>query len=122
MVLGLTALPLASAQADEALLRHNCGACHADPANPEAPLSRISEQRKSPEGWEMTLHRMQVVHGVQFSDPAGKAEASGVLFQLVKYLSDTRGLAPAETAGFRYTLERRHNTVDVPADAEYAVM
>ena len=122
MVLGLTALPLASALADETLLRHNCGACHADPANPEAPLSRISEQRKSPEGWEMTLHRMQVVHGVQLSDPAGKADASGVLFQLVKYLSDTRGLAPAETAGLRYTLERRHNTVDVPADAEYAVM
>ena len=120
IMLLLALAPLA--QASESLLRHNCGACHADPANAEAPLSRISEQRKSPEGWEMTLHRMQTVHGVQLSDPEGKADAAGVLFQLVKYLSDTRGLAPAETAGFRYTLERRHNTVDVPEDAEYAVM
>ncbi len=120
--LWLALVPFLPAQANEALLRHNCGACHGDPANPEAPLSRISEQRKSPEGWEMTLQRMQTVHGVQFSDPEGKADASGVLFQLVKHLSDTHGLAPAETAGFRYTLERRHNTVDVPEDAEYAVM
>ena len=67
----LALVPLLPAQANEALLRHNCGACHGDPANPEAPLSRISEQRKSPEGWEMTLQRMQTVHGVQFSDPDG---------------------------------------------------
>ena len=118
----LALMPFLPAQANEALLRHNCGACHADPANPEAPLSRISEQRKSPEGWEMTLHRMQTIHGVQLSDPDGKSDSAGVLFQLLKYLSDTHGLAPAETVGLRYTLERRHNTVDIPEDAEYAVM
>ncbi len=118
----LALVPFLPAQANEALLRHNCGACHGDPANPEAPLSRISEQRKSPEGWEMTLHRMQTIHGVQLSDPEGKSDSAGVLFQLVKYLSDTHGIAPAETAGLRYTLERRHNAVDIPEDAEYAVM
>ncbi len=118
----LALMPFLPAQANEALLRHNCGACHADPANPEAPLSRISEQRKSPEGWEMTLHRMQTIHGVQLSDPDGKSDSAGVLFQLLKHLSDTHGLAPAETVGLRYTLERRHNTVDIPEDAEYAVM
>lgn len=120
--LGLGLALVSAAHASESLLRHNCGACHADPANPEASLSRISEQRKTPEGWEMTLQRMQSIHGVQLSDPAGKAEAGEVLAQLVKHLADTRGLAPAETVGLRYTLERRHNTVDIPDDAEYTVM
>ncbi|MFM7275861.1 MAG: quinohemoprotein amine dehydrogenase subunit alpha [Gammaproteobacteria bacterium] len=120
LTLGLL-LPVVAvaAGADDALLRHNCGACHADPANPEAPLSRIEGQRKSPEGWEMTLTRMQVVHKAVFSDPAGELDANAVFAKMLKQLSDTRGLAPRETIAYRYSMERRHNTVDVPGDAEF---
>ena len=32
--------------------------------------------------------------------------------RLIKYLADTRGLAPAETAGWRYLLEHDNNRVE----------
>ncbi|MGB2131142.1 MAG: quinohemoprotein amine dehydrogenase subunit alpha, partial [Marinobacterium sp.] len=64
--------------------------------------SRISHQRKSPEGWLMTIARMQVMHGLKISDEDRRT--------LVKYLSDRQGLAPSETEGARYALERRLNT------------
>jgi quinohemoprotein amine dehydrogenase len=105
------------------LLQTNCAACHADPAKPDAPLSRMGEQRKTPEGWEMTLRRMQLLHKVPFADPANTAATpDAVLARLVRHFADTQGIAPAESASYRFILERRHNTIDVPADAEYAVM
>ena len=85
----------------KALLQTKCQACHIET---DAGLSRISQQRKSPEGWLMSIARMQVVHGIPVTNDERRT--------LVKYLSDTQGLAPSETEGVRYALERRLNTVE----------
>jgi hypothetical protein len=52
----------------------------------------------------MSIARMQTMHGLQISDDDRRT--------LVKYLADTQGLAPSETDGVRYALERRLNTVE----------
>jgi len=86
----------------QTILKETCQGCH----TPEADnaLSRISHQRKTPEGWLMSIARMQTMHGLQISDEDRRT--------LVKYLADTQGLAPSETDGVRYALERRLNTVE----------
>lgn len=105
---GFMAVP---ATADEALLADNCGACHA--ADADGQLSRIAGQRKSPEGWLMTIVRMRVVHGIEMTDSAQA--------DLVTYLSETNGLAPSETEGYRYILERDPSIIEEPP-AELAEM
>lgn len=77
-----------------------CVACHITEGDKQ--WSRISHQRKTPEGWLMTIGRMQTMHGLDIS-----AEETRTV---VKYLADRQGLAPSETEGFRYALERRMNT------------
>jgi quinohemoprotein amine dehydrogenase alpha subunit len=98
----LHAPPSLAARDAQAILRETCQGCH----TPEAGggLSRISHQRKTPEGWLMSIARMQVMHGLQIGDDDRRT--------LVKYLADTQGLAPSETEGVRYALERRLNTVE----------
>lgn len=99
----LLLMPLpAAAQDGPALLDANCGGCHA--ADDTGALSRISGQRKTPEGWLMTIVRMRLFHGLEVTP-----EVQG---QLVHYLSQTQGLAPAETAGYRYILEREPSVVE----------
>lgn len=96
---------LAQAQAAEnaeAILATKCTQCHTPQG--EGALSRISHQRKTPEGWLMSIARMQVMHGLQISDDERRT--------LVKYLADKQGLAPSETEGVRYAMERRLNTVE----------
>jgi quinohemoprotein amine dehydrogenase len=93
---GLMAASGAARAADgEAILNARCGACHTEE---EGGLSRIRGQRKTPEGWLMTIVRMGIMHGVEV--PADEQRA------LVKYLADTQGLAPSEAAPYRYMLER----------------
>ena len=94
--------PTLAARDAPSILRETCQGCH----TPEADngLSRISHQRKTPEGWLMSIARMQTMHGLQISDDDRRT--------LVKYLADTQGLAPSETDGVRYALERRLNTVE----------
>ncbi|WP_095147283.1 quinohemoprotein amine dehydrogenase subunit alpha [Pseudomonas sp. Irchel s3b6] len=94
--------PSLAARDAQTILKETCQGCH----TPEADnaLSRISHQRKTPEGWLMSIARMQVMHGLQISDEDRRT--------LVKYLADTQGLAPSETDGVRYALERRLNTVE----------
>lgn len=89
------------ARADEALVDAACGQCHAAEA---AGPTRISGQRKTPEGWLMTIVRMRVAHGLDVSAADQAA--------LVTYLSDTRGLAPSETVGWRYALEKDPDVVE----------
>lgn len=88
-----------SASAQE-LLATRCAACHQ--AEGDDKYSRISYQRKTPEGWLMTIGRMQTAHKVQLTDEERRT--------LIKYLADKQGMAPSETAGYRYALERRLNT------------
>ncbi|WP_245706308.1 quinohemoprotein amine dehydrogenase subunit alpha [Ruegeria marina] len=89
------------AHADAQLLKKTCGSCHSETDN---QLSRISGQRKSPEGWMMTIVRMQHQHGLQVSVEDRRA--------IVQFLADTQGLAPAEAAPFRYALEKDPNHVE----------
>jgi len=95
----------AQAQAQEPganLLQTKCMGCHLPEGNDT--YSRISHQRKTPEGWLMSIGRMQVMHGLKISDEDRRT--------LVKYLADRQGLAPSETEGVRYAMERRLNTVE----------
>ncbi len=105
----------APSQAGEALgakvLEETCSRCHA--ALPSGGFERISEERKTPEGWELTISRMERFDHVTVS----AAQEAAV----VKWLADRQGLAPAEAAPFRYALERRP-VVESPDDTDLAGM
>ncbi len=92
------------AQDAEQILRDRCLGCHSETGNGQASLSRINEERKTPEGWEMSISRMQSLRGVKISANEKR--------QLIKYLADTQGLAPTETTGVRYVLEQDRNVVE----------
>ncbi len=92
------------------ILNARCGSCH---TQEDGGLSRVAEQRKTPEGWLMTIVRMGIMHGVEVSAEERRA--------LVKYLSDTQGLAPAETEPYRYILEKRPGAIEDFPD-EYGLM
>ena len=77
-----------------------CGACHQADAN--GNLSRISSIRATPEGWEEAMKRMVRLNGLQLSPDDAR--------HILKYLSDSHGLAPEEAAPIQYFVERR--TVD----------
>ena len=96
----------ADAQMTTSDLFTKCVGCHAPK---DGVLDVVTEQRKTPEGWEMTLFRMVRTYGAQLQPDEVRT--------LVKYLSDRYGLAPAEVEPFRYMLEKRNTKVvqhDVP--------
>ena len=92
-----------AAGADASAVRAHCSGCHRE--STPGHFDRISDMRKTPEGWEMTLFRMHQVHGVSLEG----AERDAVL----RYLSEVGGLAPAEAAPARFALERRPNMPDL---------
>lgn len=115
--IAIAGIACASAQAAprdaKTIINQVCGSCHvADPGKEN--WSRISQQRKTPEGWLMTIGRMQNQFGISISDEDRRT--------VVKHLADTRGLAPAETDGVRYALERRMNTVETLGSKQYQEM
>ncbi len=107
----LVSLPAALAATGEELLTSKCSACH---ARSDDGLERVKDSRRTPEGWDMTLIRMMLIHGVKY----GEGERAA----LVKHLADTRGLAPSETASWRYVLERTPGVVEEPEDGAVAEM
>jgi quinohemoprotein amine dehydrogenase len=107
LVLFATGSTLAAAPA---LLVQKCGGCHAG----KEKLERISNIRKSPEGWDMTIVRMGIWHKVQVTRAERKA--------LVKYLGDTQGLAPEESAPYRALIERQPNLIDVAPSEDLGQM
>ena len=111
LFLGNVAVAAPLAPEGEALLDAKCSSCHV--RSPVDGLFRIDHIRKTPEGWSMTLWRMRQWHGLQVSDDEER--------DLIKYLADTRGLAPVETSQYRYALERR-TLVEAPDDADIAVL
>jgi len=112
MLASLMTAPLSAApQSGAQLLQERCTSCHSPAA--DGGLSRISEQRKTPEGWMTTLNRMQSQRGLRLSVDERRT--------LIKYLADQQGLAPAETSGKRYLLEQTPNVLD-DTPAEYAEM
>ncbi len=86
----------------EAIDTH-CSSCHQVQNGPHS-WSRISQQRKSPEGWDMTVARMQIMHGLELPPEARR--------EIVKHLADTQGLAPEESSPQRALIERRLNRIE----------
>ncbi len=74
-----------------------CSKCHQQDST--GRLSRISYERKTPEGWEMSIRRMVSINGMTL-DPAAAR-------QVLRYLADHQGLAPAESRPGRFETERR---------------
>jgi len=109
--LGAPAERASAASADPSAVRAHCSGCHRESA--PGHFERISDMRKTPEGWEMTLFRMHQVQGV----PLERAERDAVL----RYLSEVGGLAPAEAAPARFALERRPNLSDLHFGADLDV-
>jgi quinohemoprotein amine dehydrogenase len=90
------------------LIRNTCGVCHhADSAH---CMSRISYQRKTPEGWEDTVRRMGRMNGV----PSSASQAR----EIIRYLANNQGLAPTEVQGVADALERRTNVQEKVPDKE----
>ena len=79
------------------LVRFECDTCHE--VDSENRMSRISYQRKTPEGWQRTLKRMIRVGNAQLTPEQAK--------QMVRYLSDHHGLAPSEARPAFYFAEKR---------------
>ncbi|WP_244860930.1 quinohemoprotein amine dehydrogenase subunit alpha [Aromatoleum petrolei] len=86
----------------EALVNSKCASCHT--ATGEGKWDRISESRRTPEGWDMTVARMSFAHGVKLTGDERSA--------IVKHLSDAYGLAPDETLTHRYIVDRTPSVVE----------
>lgn len=104
--------PVVSTQAGfpvtDPLVIEKCGACHTQDA--KGNLDRISWIRTSPEGWEEAIKRMVRLNGLTLSPD----EARHVL----RYLSDTHGLAPSEAIPVENYAEHRMVDETFPADPD----
>lgn len=98
----LVATPVAGAATLSAqdIIHTKCVACHTLDG---AQVNRF-QQRKSPEGWLMTVLRMRTLHKIDLTPDEVRT--------VVKHLADTQGLAPSETQGARFAMERRLNTIE----------
>ena len=79
------------------LVKSACGACHEQ--DDAGRMTRISYERKTPEAWELTLKRMMRTGRVQLSQDQAK--------EIICYLGDEHGLAPAEARAVLYRAEKR---------------
>ena len=84
-----------------------CRRCHV--TDSAGMMQRVSYERKTPEGWEMSVRRMVALNNVKL-DPA-------VARSIVRYLSDSHGIAPAELRPGRFEVERRMIEYRYTADA-----
>ena len=89
------------------LLKDKCGGCHYSEETDS--YTRIFDARRTPEGWQMTLLRMRRDHGVELSNQER--------LDLIAFLSEKQGISVAETAGYRYALEREPVSVDQAPEA-----
>lgn len=74
-----------------------CGGCHT--RNDNGMMMRISDVRTTPEVWEQILKRMVRLNGLTLSSDEAR--------QIVRYLSDNNGLAPAEAKPAFWDAEHR---------------
>ncbi|MGI9413630.1 MAG: quinohemoprotein amine dehydrogenase subunit alpha [Hyphomicrobiales bacterium] len=108
----LTSAQPVHAQSAESLINSKCGVCHERQA--DGTVNRINAARKTPEGWLMTILRMEQNHGLRVTGPERRT--------LVKHLADTQGLAPSESKGYRYVLERAPGVTDAAPTETLAQM
>ena len=78
-------------------IRARCAACHLPDS--EGRMSRISFERKTPEGWQGSLQRMISLNGVTLAPEEAR--------EIVKYLADNQGLAPEELRPGLFEVEKR---------------
>ena len=76
----------------------SCTRCHSRDTT-TGIVQRISFERKTPEGWETSIRRMASLNSVDLSPTAAR--------EIVRYLSNNQGLAPAEAKPGRFDAERR---------------
>lgn len=81
----------------DTLVIQKCASCHA--ADAKGNMTRISAVRTTPEGWEEAIKRMVRLNGLQLTPDEAR--------KIVRYLSDTHGLAPEEAAQVQYFAEHR---------------
>jgi quinohemoprotein amine dehydrogenase len=91
----------------DALTIAKCASCHAK--DEKGDLSRISWIRTTPEGWEEAIKRMVRLNGLTL-DPADAR-------QIVKYLSNSHGLAPEEAKPVMYMAEHRIQDEVIPNES-----
>ncbi|WP_419163091.1 quinohemoprotein amine dehydrogenase subunit alpha [Candidatus Palauibacter sp.] len=82
---------------DNEIIIRRCQRCHE--RDEQDRMSRISYERKTPEGWQTSVRRMVALNGV----PLDPEEAR----EVVRYLSNRQGLAPEELEPGRFEVERR---------------
>ncbi len=113
LILLLAARPAMADGSDAAktILDQQCGKCHERTA--DGTLNRIGEIREIADGWALTIRRMREWHHITVSEDEERV--------LVKYLADTQGLAPEETAPYRAVLERRPGIVETADDPDIKV-
>jgi quinohemoprotein amine dehydrogenase len=90
------------------VVRKACAPCHT--LDERQQMSRISFQRNTPEGWQAVIRRMVALNGLQI-DPATARD-------VVRYLSNSHGLAPEEVRPAAWDLERRWTDFKYPANAD----
>ena len=79
------------------LVEAACGSCHT--SDDAGRMSRISWQRKSAEGWQITVIRMMRTGNISLSPEEAR--------DVVRYLTDHHGLAPDEERPYFYLAEQR---------------
>jgi quinohemoprotein amine dehydrogenase len=89
-------------------IQKNCLTCHA--TRSDGSIERISDVRKTPEGWEDTISRMGQAWGLQIT-PEDRAA-------VVKELSEKNGLAPEETEKVMYWLTSSGSTMEPKLESE----
>jgi quinohemoprotein amine dehydrogenase len=89
------------------LVQDKCGGCHT--VDSQQRMSRISYQRKTPEGWEETIRRMAQLHKVSLAPADARA--------IVQYLGDAQGLTASEVEKISYALEQREDQEQIPNEA-----
>lgn len=92
-----TAKPEEGIPITDATVLKACGTCHKP--DDKGQMSRISFQRHTPEGWQLTVQRMASLNGVSLEPDTAR--------QVVKYLSNNLGLAPEEAKPAAWDAERR---------------
>jgi quinohemoprotein amine dehydrogenase len=107
-----TAKPEEGIPVTDQTVQKACGACHKP--DDKGQMSRISFQRNTPEGWQSTIQRMAALNGLTIDPQTARL--------VVKYLSNSHGLAPEEARPAAFEAERRliDYKYTASADAESA--
>ncbi len=83
-----------------------CSRCHEQ--DDQGRMTRISFERKTPEGWQTSVRRMMALNSVRLEPEEAR--------EVVRYLSNRHGIAPEELEPGRFEVERRMIEYDYEGD------